>query len=157
MGYPRSQLIDPSVPGVYHCVSRCVRRAFLCGEDTASGRNFDHWKQWLEDRLLALADLFAVSVLAYAVMSNHLHVVVQVDPRAAAAWDGREVAERWVRLFPVTNHDGIDPAGCRRRVDALCGNPERLAVLRERLGSLSWFMRCLSEPLVGRQTWTPII
>jgi putative transposase len=96
MGYPRSQPIDPSVPGVYHCVSRCVRRAFLCGEDSASGRNFDHRKQWLEDRLLALADLFAVSVPAYAVMSNHLHVVVQVDPRAAAAWDDREVAERWV-------------------------------------------------------------
>jgi hypothetical protein len=147
MGHPRSQLIDGASPGVYHCVTRCVRRAFLCGDDGATGRNFDHRKQWLEDRLLALADLFAVSLLAYAVMSNHVHVVIAVDPHTAAAWDDRAVAERWVRLFPVTNHEGVDEAGCRRRVDALCGNADRLAVLRERLGNLSWFMRCLAEPL----------
>jgi hypothetical protein len=49
MGYPRSHLVDPSTSGVYHCVTRCVRRAFLCGEDAVSGRNFDHRKQWIED------------------------------------------------------------------------------------------------------------
>jgi hypothetical protein len=69
MGYPRSLLVDAAEPGAYHCVSRCVRRAFLCGEDAVSGRNFDHRKQWLEDRLLALAEIFSVAVLAYAVMS----------------------------------------------------------------------------------------
>jgi hypothetical protein len=66
MGYPRSLLIDSSQPGIYHCVSRCVRRAFLCGEDVLSGRNFDHRKQWIEDRLLALAEIFSASILAYA-------------------------------------------------------------------------------------------
>ncbi|MBD8527975.1 transposase [Pseudomarimonas arenosa] len=80
MGYPRSQLMDPTVSGTYHCVSRCVRRAFLCGDDVFSGRNFDHRKQWIEDRLLFLAEVFSVSVLAYAVMSNHVHVVVHMAP-----------------------------------------------------------------------------
>ncbi len=147
MGYPRCHLIDPTAVGVYHCVSRCVRRAFLCGEDALSGRNFDHRKQWLEDRLLTLAETFSVSLLAYAVMSNHLHVVLRVDPDAAAAWSNEEVAERWVRLFPVTHSGEIDDEGCRRKAAALAGNDERIAELRARLSSLSWLMRCVSEPL----------
>ena len=145
MGYPRSQLIDPTVSGTYHCVSRCVRRAFLCGDDALSGRNFDHRKQWVEDRLLFLAEVFSASVLAYAVMSNHLHVVVHMAPEVTANWSDDEVAERWVRLCPVMVGGEIEPELCRRKVAALAGNQERVAELRHRLGSLSWLMRCLNE------------
>ena len=60
----RSQLVDATASGFYHCISRCVRRAFLCGEDALTGRSFDHRKQWVEDRLLALAEIFAVGVYA---------------------------------------------------------------------------------------------
>jgi len=77
MTYPRSILIPPGSPGTFHCVSRCVRRAFLCGEDRLTGKSFEHRRQWVEDRLLALADIFGVAIWGYAVMSNHLHVVVQ--------------------------------------------------------------------------------
>src|SRR3546814_2108216 len=83
MTYPRNQLVPPGSPGTYHCVSRCVRRAFLCGEDRYSGQSFEHRRQWIEDRLHQLAEVFAVSLWAYAVMSNHLHVVVQVLPEVA--------------------------------------------------------------------------
>jgi len=149
MGYPRSLLIDPSGPGVYHCVSRCVRRAFLCRQDAVSGRNFDHRKQWIEDRLLTLADIFSASVLAYAVMSNHVHIVARMDPASALRWSDSTVAERWATLFPVhgPEPDIQDRTG---RIAALLANPERLAVVRERLGNLSWFMRCLSEPIARR-------
>ena len=71
MAYPRSQLVSVEEPGFFHCVSRCVRRAFLCGFDQHSGKNFEHRRQWIEDRIFELAESFAVSVYAYAVMSNH--------------------------------------------------------------------------------------
>lgn len=147
MGYPRSQLIDPTVSGTYHCVSRCVRRAFLCGEDALSGRNFDHRKQWIEDRLLFLAEVFSASVLAYAVMSNHVHVVVHMAPELVDRWSDDEVAERWVRLCPVKVDGQAEPDLCRRKAAALTGNAERIGELRSRLGDLSWFMRCLAEPI----------
>ncbi len=144
MTYPRSQLVPPGSPGVYHCVSRCVRRAFLCGDDRYNGQSFEHRRQWIEDRLHQLAEVFAVSLWAYAVMSNHLHVVVQVLPEAAAQWTDEEVAERWIRLFPKADQDnGV-------RAQMLLANPERLTGLRSRLSDLSWFMRCLSEPIARR-------
>ena len=58
MTSPRRQIVDPSVAGYYHCVSRCVRRAFLCGEDEYTGRCYEHRKAWVEDPLLALAGAF---------------------------------------------------------------------------------------------------
>src|SRR5690349_608660 len=79
MTSPRRQSVDPAEPGFYHCISRCVRRAFLCGRDGESGNSFEHRKQWVEDRLLELATMFAVGIYAYAVMSNHVHVVVGAD------------------------------------------------------------------------------
>jgi len=146
MGYPRQLLVVPDVAGTFHCVSRCVRRAFLCGDDAYSGRNFDHRKQWLEDRLIELADVFSISVLAYSVMSNHLHVVMHVDPVNVGTWSDDQVATRWVRLFPERTEGEVDVEGCRRKAEAMLGNPARLIELRRRLGDLSWF---------AERTWTP--
>jgi REP element-mobilizing transposase RayT len=68
-----------------------VRRAFLCGEDRYGGQSFEHRRQWIEDRLHQLTEVFAVSLWTYAVMSNHLHVVVRVLPDTAAQWADKEV------------------------------------------------------------------
>lgn len=150
MTSPRRQLVDPEQPGYFHCVSRCVRRAFLCGADRYSGRSFEHRRQWIEDRLLELADVFAVGLYAYAVMANHVHVVLHVDPGFARQWSDLEVAERWVRLFPVRENGTVDTEGCAQRRDVIAGDPVRVARYRERLASLSWFMRCLNEPIARR-------
>ena len=147
MGYPRHLHVPPDTPGTYHCVSRCVRRAFLCGEDAVTGRSFDHRKQWLEDHIIELAKLFAVAVHAYAVMSNHFHLVLETDPSAPWQWSDEEVARRWLSLSTKV-HDKDDPLDTR--IASLAAQPERLTVLRQRLGSLSWFMRCLKEPIARK-------
>ena len=150
MTSPRRQIVDPSVAGYYHCVSRCVRRAFLCGEDDYTGRCYEHRKAWVEDRLLALAGTFAIGVYAYAVMSNHLHLVLRVDPGTAGAWSPEEVGRRWVQVFPVTVDGAADEQANRERAAAIAADPQRTALCRERLASLSWFMRCLCEPIARR-------
>ena len=144
MTQARSQLVLPGSPGLYHCVQRCVRRAFLCGVDAYSGRSFEHRKGWIEQRLGLLSECFAVSIHAYAVMSNHLHIVLQLAPDASAGWSDGEVAARWVRLFPP-RQDSEEAADAKRR--RLIDDPERLKVVRGRLCDLSWLMRCLAEPI----------
>ena len=151
MTSPRRQLVDPAAPGYFHCMTRCVRRAFLCGVDAGSGDSFEHRRAWIEKRILELGSVFAVAVYAYAVMSNHVHVVLHVDPEAAARWSADEVARRWATLFPVRLPDGsVDQLATRNRAEATAGNPERVSTCRARLASLSWFMRCLNEPIARR-------
>ena len=146
----RRLLVDSESPGFYHCISRCVRRAWLCGVDPYNGKSYEHRREWVEQQLLELAGIFAVGVYAYAVMSNHVHVVLRIDPLAAAAWTDEEVAIRWVRLFPATVHGEVDALASRTKEQNLLGNAERLNVCRQRLGSLAWFMRALNEPIARR-------
>jgi hypothetical protein len=146
MTVARKETVPDGVERVYHCVSRCVRRAFLCGKDRFSGKNFDHRKAWVKNRLQFLAEIFALDVAGYAVMSNHLHLVVRVRPDLAAGWNEKEMALRWLRLFPPMRDDEgnpVEPASAQVR--ALAGNAERIKTIRDRLGSISWFMRCVSE------------
>ena len=43
----RDQIISLDDTPYYHCMARCVRRAFLFGEDSVTGRSFDHRKTWV--------------------------------------------------------------------------------------------------------------
>lgn len=83
----------------YHCYSRVVRRAFLCGDDAYSGKNYDHRRSWVESLLFELEAVFAINVAAFAVMSNYLHVVLPADIDSANRWTDREVLEQWHKLF----------------------------------------------------------
>ena len=142
MTYPRSHLVDPDADGLYHCTSRCVRRGWLCGEDPVSGQSYGHRKEWVESRIVLLSEIFTVDLYAYAVMSNHYHVVVEVKPSEARELSDHDVARRWLRLS--RKRRGETEEG---RVERLLGNPTRIVELRTRLGSLSWFMKYLNEPI----------
>lgn len=133
----------------YHCICRCVRRAFLCGKDHYSGQDYEHRRQWVVDRLASLVDIFAIDLCAYAVMSNHYHVVLKVDRVRADNWTQREVAEHWMMLF-------IGPLLVQRWLRDETGDAETLKAMeiveewRIRLYDLGWFMRCLNEHLARR-------
>ncbi len=147
MAYARTHLVDLENAGFYHLISRCVRRAWLCGEDDRTGHNFDHRKGWIEGRIFELGKIFAVEIFSYAVMSNHYHLVVRVDPLEPRNWTDEAVAIKWLTLCPVKGEEKIQRRQYKIRLATLLQDPERLAVCRERLGNLSWFMRFINEPL----------
>ena len=99
MPRPRKRQVSLSDTPYYHCISRCVRRAFLCGKDPVTDFDFSHRRGWLVDRLKLVSEVFSVDLCAYAVMSNHYHVIVRIDQNRAGSWSAVEVAERWTRLF----------------------------------------------------------
>jgi REP element-mobilizing transposase RayT len=144
---PRKSLISDDATPYYHCVSRCVRRAFLCGTDAHSGQSFDHRRQWIEDRIKKLSQVFAIDICGYAVMSNHYHVVLRIDRDQALRWETTEVIRRWHHLF--TGH----PFTERYLAGGSLLTVERQVVedladrWRARLRDVSWFMRCLNEPI----------
>lgn len=134
----------------YHCVSRCVRRAFLCGHDSVTGKNHEHRKQWIAERLAELASIFAIDVYAYAIMSNHMHSVLSINAMQAKRWTEQEVMQRWQRLFSL-------PVLVQRYYSGVCNTPAQqdkakatIALWRERLMDISWFMRCLNEHIARK-------
>jgi hypothetical protein len=149
MPYPRSALVSLEATPWYHVISRCVRRAFLCGEDLATGRNFEHRRGWIVARMEQLAGVFAVDVAAYAVMSNHFHQVVRVDAERAQAWSDVEVLRRWTKLYTgpelVQQYLRDGEAGLvSAQIEVVKG---WAATYRARLWDLSWYMRVLNESI----------
>lgn len=133
----------------YHVVSRCVRRAFLCGVDHLTGKNFDHRKGWLVARFKELSSIFSIQVAGYAAMSNHVHLVVYVDTDAAKGWSNDEVISRWGQLFPrglAGLYAKGDPVALEKRavLDA------QVSTWRSRLVDLSWYMKSLNEFIARR-------
>ena len=87
-------------------------------------------------------------ILGFRVMSNDLHVVARNRPDLAAAWSDDEVARRWWNVFPKRRTKAGLPAEPRDfELLMITFNPNRLAEIRRRMSDVSWFMRCLVEPI----------
>ena len=145
----RAQVALTSTP-YYHCISRCVRRAFLCGTDSYTGQDFEHRKQWVLDRIAEQSTAFGIDVCAYAIMSNHFHLVIRVDLSRAKQWSDEEVIHRWTRLFkgPLLVQQWL--AG-ETLSPAQWDTVKAIAtVWRRRLTDISWYMRCLNEHIARR-------
>jgi len=147
MPQPRYRLVDTQATPYYHCISRCVRRAFLCGYDRTSRKNFDHRKQWILDRIKLLSSVFAIDVCAYAIMSNHFHLVLHVDVERSRSWTPDEIIDLWLTLYtgPIVAHRhqaGLELSEIEQKALANC-----VEVWRSRLADLSWFMRSLNETI----------
>jgi REP element-mobilizing transposase RayT len=150
MTIPRRNQISLGHTPYYHCIARCVRRAFLCGRDRFSGRSFSHRRQWLVDRIRLQTSVFGIGVCAYAIMENHYHVVLRVNRQQVLGWSEHEVIERWTLLFngPVlvqAYQQGATLTKVERHTLSRI-----VAEWRRRLYDISWFMRCLNEYIARR-------
>ena len=149
MTIARHQLVDAAATPYYHCIARCVRRAFLCGRDDFSGNNYEHRKQWVVDRLAVLAQAFTLEICAYAIMSNHYHLVLGVQTDQSKALSDQDILARWGMVFPGS-------LAAAYSAGVTLGSPEKdklsleLPLYRLRLNDISWFMRCLNE-FIARQ------
>ena len=99
MPKPRKEQVSLEATPYYHCVSRCVRKAFLCGFDHQSDVSYEHRRAWLENELLNQAQVFAIDIAAYAIMSNHYHVVLHINQNQAKSWNLDEIIHRWHSLY----------------------------------------------------------
>jgi REP element-mobilizing transposase RayT len=149
MTFARKTLISLSDTPYYHVVARCVRRAWLWGYDEYAGRDYSHRKAWVLERLTHLSSIFTIDICAYAVMSNHYHLVLHVDRARAKQLTAEEVVTRWTAMFSVP------PVVARWQKGVALEAESRLALAmiqrwRERLYDVSWFMKCLNEHLARR-------
>ncbi len=147
MTQARSRQVSLEDTPYYHCISRCVRRAFLCGEDHVTGENYEHRKPWVVEKLKDLSEVFAIDICAYAIMSNHYHIILRVDADTAKNWDQDEVIERWRELFGGGVLLERYLAGECKTEAELDQVAETAEIWRARLMDISWFMRCLNESI----------
>ncbi len=147
MPEPRYRQVSIADTPYYHCVSRCVRRAFLCGSDPVTGFDFEHRRQWIVDRIKLLCSVYAVDLCAYAIMHNHYHIVIRINVEEVKLWSDEEVAKRWLQIFsgPLLMHQYL--SGAELSNTELKCIADLFATWRARLGDLSWFMRCINEPI----------
>ncbi len=147
MPKPRYAQVSLDATPFYHCMSRVVRKAFLCGIDITTGESYEHRRQWLEDKLLDTAEIFAIDICSYAIMSNHYHVVLRINKAQADAWTHDEIIHQWHQLFK----------GCALSQRYLQGDKlgkaerdtlkEQVELWRQQLMDISWFMRIINEDI----------
>jgi REP element-mobilizing transposase RayT len=147
--YARKSLISLKDTPFYHCVARCVRRAWLWGKDEFARKDYSHRKAWVQNRLRQLSEVFTIDLCAYAVMSNHYHVILHVDQRRATSLTAEDVVARWSRIYRV-------PPPVERWLQGSASEAEAqiasgiVELWRARLSDISWYMRCLNEYLSRR-------
>ena len=81
--YARSHIVPPDEVGVYHCMARCVRRAFLCGVDPLTKHDYDYRKEWIRERLELLASVFSIDICA-ANPARQVFVTSRLDRSTAS-------------------------------------------------------------------------
>jgi len=143
----RKEQVSLDATPYYHCVSRCVRRAFLCGYDHNSQTSYEHRREWLENEMFKQVDTFSIDIAAYAIMSNHYHIVLHVNKNKADSWSRDEVIARWHTLYKgnaLSQRYLTDP---RFSSAELLKLDEFIEIWRERLRDISWFMRRLNETI----------
>ena len=147
----RREIIRPGAAGIFHLWQRCVRRAYLLGNDPLTGKDHTHRREWFIQRLQLLVSCFAIDVCFDAILSNHFHLILRTNPRLVKRMGDWEVARRWLRVFPgkrVLDENWIEPTD--KQIEALIADKAKMAVVRKQLSNVSRFMAALSEYIARR-------
>lgn len=145
MTKPRNQQICLDATPFYHCVSRTVRRAFLCGKDPLSGRSYEHRRHLIEKDILRLSSIFFIDIAAFAVLSNHYHVVLHVNRDNCANASTESIIRRWHCIFSGTEASEKFLKGETLQSHEKQQLDTHIDLWRKRLYSISWFMKVLNE------------
>ena len=146
----RKQLISIDATSYYHCVSRCVRRSFLCGEDTQNQVSYEHRKEWIINKIHVLSRFYCIDICAYAIMSNHYHLVVNINQKKALDLSNHQVVERWsmAHKLPLIIQRWLHGQITSQIEHSKC--IEIIEVWRKRLWDLSWYMKELNYDIACR-------
>ena len=126
MTISRRKLIEPQITPFYHVINRCVRRAYLCGDDPYDGKNYQHRRGWIVNKIKQLAAVFCIDVCAYAVISRWLQL-----------FNGHPIAVDFLKEGKISS-------------DKQQALSDLVVEWQQRLGSISWFMRCLNEEIARK-------
>ncbi len=140
----RNQLVSIEATPYYHCVSRCVRRSFLCGTDPYTEQSYEHRREWIERKMYTLSLIYCIDICSYAILSNHYHLVLHINQNKAQSLSDIEVVERWRqshKLPPLIQRWLTNQLGCKAE-EEVCLNI--IQTWRTRLWNLSWFMKELN-------------
>ena len=145
-GTNRRDVLTAGEIQVVHCINRCVRRAYLCGQDPLTGTDYEHRRELIRQRLEFLAGIMGIEVLGYSVMSNHFHCILRSRYDVVETWSDEDVARKWWLLCPARKtKEGLPAEPTEFELNSIRNDATGLKEKRVRLSSISWFMRFLSE------------
>ena len=147
MTYPRSRTISKTEDGHYHIISKTVRGAFLLTSD----KDDDYRKMWIIEKMIFLSNIFYIGTESYAIMDNHMHIVVETQYRIADKADPEDIAFRWLYLHPKRKiKEGESPAPTKKEIKEFISNKKQVAIYREKLRDPSCYMQELNQTIARR-------
>jgi len=147
----RDEILPPDENCFAHLYNRCVQGLYLCGKDYKTGKDYSYRKDWIAQRLEQLASVYLIDIVAFAILENHLHVVVRTLPDEVEKMSDRDVAIRWLSLHPGRMIDDfvcIEPNEVQ--INELLNDPKKLERIRHDISSCSYFMKDLCEVIAKR-------
>ncbi|WP_171972119.1 transposase [Vibrio panuliri] len=140
----RKQQVSVEATPYYHCVSRCVRRSYLCGVDPVTEQSYEHRREWIQQKIRVLSQVYCIDICAYAIMSNHYHLVLHINREKALRLSDREVVERWRKEHRLPNLVERWLAGQLSSEAEMDACLQVIGSWRSRLWNISWFMKELN-------------
>ena len=142
--------------GVYHITSKTVRGMYLFGKDPLTGKDYSHRREIVIERITYLARFFYIDLITFAVLINHVHLMLRNLPLIASQASDFDIIFRAVHIFPEKfRRLGLKLADVQAgraddRIREMCEDTELVDEMRIRLSDISWFMRQLNQNLARR-------